>query len=135
MDFHHTLARVGGVPRTRMLPTFSFHVALTVAGLVLAFSPDRVSAVPACPDPVNVSQPDGSKNRLHSRGDEFFSWHETPEGYAVVKDKADGVWKYAKPQAGRAEFRPVPGARVGAANPAAHGLMKHVSGHRRSAGP
>ena len=86
MDLHHTLARVGGVPRTRMLPTFSFRVALTAAGMVLAFSPGRVSAVPACPDPVDVSQPDGSKVRLQLRGDEFFSWHETPEGYAAAKD-------------------------------------------------
>lgn len=83
-------------------------------------------AVPASPDDVEVAQPDGTKFRLQLRGDEFFSWHETDEGYAIVKDPADGFWKYAQPAVDRAEFRAIAGARVGTADPAQLGLLKEA---------
>jgi M6 family metalloprotease-like protein len=96
---------------------------LAVLGL-LVFAPGPVYAVPAYPRPVEVKQPDGTKFNLQLRGDEFFSWNETDEGYAIVKDSADGFWKYAKPATGQAGFEAVAGAVVGVANPSALGLKK-----------
>jgi M6 family metalloprotease-like protein len=82
-------------------------------------------AVPANPEGREVVQPDGSKFVLHVRGDEFLTWKETAEGYAVEKDSADGFWKYARPVKDKAEFRGMPNARVGQSDPDKLGLRKH----------
>jgi len=83
-------------------------------------------AVPASPDGLEVTQPDGSVFRLHVRGDEYFCWTETAEGYAVLKDTADGFWKYARPAAGQPVFQIVAGTRVGSTDPRASGLTKRA---------
>ncbi len=85
----------------------------------------RAVGVPALPYPLNRVQPDGTPIQLRLRGDEYFSWFESSEGYAVVRD-GDGFWKYALPTEGRAGFRAVPGARVGTADPAGLGLRKRA---------
>ena len=91
----------------------------------IAWPFDSVRAVPASPEPVEISQPDGAKIRLRLRGDEYFSWHETTNGYVVVKDAGDGFWKFARPVSGQVEFRAVAGARVDRVDPAGLGLKKH----------
>ena len=83
-------------------------------------------AVPADAAGREVIQPDGAKFILHLRGDEFFSWNETEDGYAVIKDEADGFWKYAKPATDRVAFVAVPQARVGSTDPSQLGLEKHA---------
>ncbi len=103
------------------------HVFLLVLSTWLAAWPCHwAKAVPAFPGLVEVTQPDGSRIQLRARGDEFFSWHETEEGYAVVKDSADGFWMFAQPAADRAEFRAITAARVGVADPAGLGLLKRA---------
>lgn len=87
---------------------------------------DYAGAVPACPEGVEVAQPDGTQFKLHVRGDEFFAWHETEDGYAVVKDAADGFWKFAQPATDRAAFRAIQEARVGSADPARYAVRKHA---------
>ena len=99
-----------------------FCTLLLASGLTLPF--EKAGAVPACPDPIEQKQPSGAKIRVHLRGDEYFSWNEDADGHAIVKD-ADHFWKYARPVAGKAEYRAIPNARVGVANPAALGLRKH----------
>ena len=94
-------------------------------GLTLGAS-DPAWAVSAAPDGLEVTQPDGKTFRLHLRGDEFFSWHETAEGFAVLRDSSDGFWKYARPAAGRAAFEVVTKARVGSADPLGAGLARHA---------
>lgn len=94
-------------------------LALSMAAL---FAIRPAEAVPVCPEGVAVRQPDGTSFRLHLRGDELFSWTETSEGYPVVQDPSDGFWKYARPDANKAAYAPVAGARVGSSNPAALGL-------------
>jgi hypothetical protein len=84
------------------------------------------TAAPASPDPVEVVQPDGTRIQIRLRGDEYFSWQETEEGYAVVKDTADNFWKYAQPATNRAAFAALPEARVGVADPVKLGLRKHA---------
>jgi M6 family metalloprotease-like protein len=83
-------------------------------------------AVPAAPEAADVKQPDGTTVRLVRRGDEFFSWDETEEGYAAVKNRQDGFWEYARPATERAEFRAVSGARVGTSDPAKLGLQRRA---------
>ena len=66
---------------------------IAVACALCALYP--VGAVPAAPDGLEVTQPDGKTFRLHVRGDEFFSWNESAEGYTVLRDAAVGFWKNA----------------------------------------
>lgn len=54
-----------------------------------------VSAVPAYPYPIKISQPDGTEITILLRGDEFFSYKTTIDGYLLTEDK-DGVHRYAK---------------------------------------
>ena len=86
---------------------------------------DSVRAVPASPELVVSAQPDRTKVRLRLRGDEYFSWQETTNGYVVVKDARDGFWKFARPVSGQVEFRAVAGARVDRMDPAGLGLKMH----------
>lgn len=52
-------------------------------------------AIVACPDPAQVQQPDGTFVTLLQHGDEWFNYTTTADGYTVVKDEADGYYKYA----------------------------------------
>ncbi|MCX7009924.1 MAG: M6 family metalloprotease domain-containing protein, partial [Kiritimatiellaeota bacterium] len=99
---------------------------LALLALGLGWYADVARAVQADPEGREAVQPDGTKFTLHLRGDEFFSWHETEAGHAVVKDATDGFWKYAKPAADKAEFQALKDARVGSVDPARHGLKKHA---------
>ena len=108
-------------------PLANFRRARILLAAALAFcAADFAWAVPANPEGREVVQPDGTSFILHLRGDEYFSWHETADGNAVVKDESDGFWKYATPAADKAEFRAIRGARVGTADPALLGLKKRA---------
>lgn len=100
-------------------------VLLLSALLVLA-SLSSSRAVPAAPDGIETAQPDGTRVIIHGRGDEYFAWNETPEGYVAVRDLADGFWKYALPATNQAAFRALANARVGTVSPAALGLRPHT---------
>lgn len=49
-------------------------------------------AVPARPVPIEIEQPDGTKVTLTLRGDEYFHYYETSDGY-IVKDMTDGWYR------------------------------------------
>lgn len=51
-------------------------------------------AGPAAPDPVVMTQPDGSTFQGRIKGDEFRNWVESEDGYNLVQG-ADGYWEYA----------------------------------------
>ena len=104
----------------------TWRVVLCVLAVVFAFRLSDAMAVPADPNPREVTQPDGTTFQLRLRGDEYFSWHETVEGYTVAKDSADGFWKYAQPATDRVAFIVIPDARVGSCDPASLGLGKHA---------
>lgn len=58
-------------------------------------------AVPACPDPLQIKQPDGTILTVVLKGDEFFNYYVTEDGYPIVKDDA-GIFNYASiDQSGR----------------------------------
>jgi len=79
-------------------------------------------AVPAWPGVTEVAQPDGTRFGLRLKGDEFFSWHETEDGYVIARDVRDGTWKYARPSTDKAAFELLPEAAVGKVDPKALGL-------------
>ena len=72
-------------------------VAALLAATISVLAAD-LFAVPACPDPFEAKQSDGTVITLHKRGDEFLNWHEDAEGYTVVKDEQTkgGDWYYAE---------------------------------------
>lgn len=59
------------------------------------FSISQIYAVRATPFPITVSQPDGTELTIRLRGDEFFSYKTTIDGYLLVSD-SKGVLTYAK---------------------------------------
>lgn len=108
-----------------MSTRFGFLAMVWTVCLWLA-GPELARAVPANPEGATIRQPDGTEFRLNLRGDEHFSWHETSDGYAVVKDPADGFWKYARPESDRAAFVIISGAKAGTSDPLQLKLKKHA---------
>ncbi|NLG36040.1 MAG: M6 family metalloprotease domain-containing protein [Lentisphaerae bacterium] len=90
-------------------------------------------AVPACPDGLVVVHGE-EPVQLQLRGDEFFSWTETVDGFAVLYDEVDSLWKYAQPMEGQPAFEiiptppipPPPPPVVGLVNPLDYGLIPHA---------
>lgn len=54
-----------------------------------------LSAIPAYPYPIKITQPDGSELTIMLRGDEFFRYKTTLDGVLLVED-ANGIHKYAR---------------------------------------
>lgn len=102
---------------------FRFFHSLVLFSFIF-LSVQTAVAVPASPESREIEQPDGTRFHLKLRGDEFFSWTETTNGHAVVKD-TDGFWKFARPVANRAAFVVIPDARVGSSDPVAHAVKKN----------
>lgn len=67
-------------------------LSLTLAGLTMGLA---ATAVPACPTPVKVMQPDGSYVTLRLVGDEFNNMTVSLDGYALVHNETSGAWEYA----------------------------------------
>ncbi|MBN1867071.1 M6 family metalloprotease domain-containing protein [Candidatus Sumerlaeota bacterium] len=116
------------IPKSSHLacPSVLLAVALLAAFAALLLVSNVALAVPAYPGIIEAAQPDGSTFQMRLKGDEFFHWNETEEGYAIVKDSADGFWKYAQPAKGEAAFEIVPNAIVGRSAPESLGLAKHA---------
>lgn len=113
-------------PRSPAFSRFA-RACLPVAALSLCFGallPGVCRAVPAIPEPVELSQPDGAKVRIALKGDEFHHWHEDDKGYTVLKDPATRNWVYAEKDAsGTLKAGKL---KVGAGDPAKTGLQKHM---------
>lgn len=63
--------------------------------LLLSLGPTvYITGVPAAPYPVTRIQPDGSELTVYLKGDEFFRYEVTTDGYLVKKDKK-GFYNYA----------------------------------------
>lgn len=91
------------------------HFSLVI--LICLMSIGTLFAVPASPRVLNLIQPDGTEIKLRLGGDENCTWHETLDGYIVVKDKADGFWKYTTPKEDQWGFDIIKDAKVGFADP------------------
>lgn len=96
--------------------------ALCLVFLILATHDAR--AVPACPVPITVQQPDGQTIQVYLRGDEFLHWNEDAAGFTILKEEQTGRWVYAVRDAGG---NLVPGSLVvGRGNPQSLGVPRHL---------
>ena len=55
-----------------------------------------ISAVPALPNLMEITQPNGAKFRAYLRGDEYFSWWESEKGVVLFRNLESGYFEYAK---------------------------------------
>lgn len=53
-----------------------------------------IVADPALPDSILVHQPDGTILWVYDRGDEYYNWVESTDGYVIIKN-TDGIFEYA----------------------------------------
>jgi len=72
-------------------------VSIGAVVLTIVLIAPAAYAVPACPDAIDVEQPDGGSFSARIRGDEFQGWVETEDGYTVVQDRKSKRWEYALP--------------------------------------
>ncbi|MDR1764373.1 MAG: M6 family metalloprotease domain-containing protein [Dysgonamonadaceae bacterium] len=70
------------------------HKKLLLTLTVLVLNSYAIFAVPACPYPIEKTQPDGTKITVYLRGDEFVHWLESPDGYTLLY-APDGYVVYA----------------------------------------
>ena len=56
----------------------------------------NIFAVPALPDLMEITQPNGVKFKAYLRGDEYFSWWESEKGEALFRNLDTGYFEYAK---------------------------------------
>jgi M6 family metalloprotease-like protein len=54
----------------------------------------RSTGVPATPDEIKITEPDGGTVNAHIKGDGAVHWYQTKEGYTILKDKS-GFYEYA----------------------------------------
>ncbi|MBF0224593.1 MAG: M6 family metalloprotease domain-containing protein [Desulfobacterales bacterium] len=52
-------------------------------------------AGPSCPDVIEITQPNGVKFLAEIKGDEFFNWIETENGYTIIRNQNSLFWEYA----------------------------------------
>lgn len=75
--------------------------AAGMAAAVLLAAPSQ--AVPAHPEAVTLTQPDGERFKARLFGDEWYNGHETVDGHTILRGDR-GVWRYARQDA-RGELR------------------------------
>ena len=56
----------------------------------------NIFAVPALPDLMEITQPNGVKFKAYLRGDEYFSWWESEKGVVLFRNLESGYFEYAK---------------------------------------
>ena len=71
-------------------------VGLLAAAVALSAWSAPVMAVPACPGPAQVTQPDGTPITVYLRGDEYAHWNESQRGYHITQnDRREWVYMVA----------------------------------------
>jgi len=54
----------------------------------------QIFAVPAYPNPINYTLPDGTEITIQLQGDEWLNWAETPDGFTLLRN-SEGFFEYA----------------------------------------
>ena len=70
-------------------------VMVCLVAIAMLLIPAEALAVPACPVPITLTQPDGASFEATLWGDEWLNGAETLDGYTVVQDPVTGYWEYA----------------------------------------
>mgnify|MGYP001594476220 CR=1 FL=1 len=65
--------------------------------LLFVVSPQKSYAVPAYPGLFELKQPSGYAFEARKRGDEWYNWVETKDGYGIYKNKETSSWEYYTP--------------------------------------
>ncbi len=55
-----------------------------------------IFAVPALPNLLEITQPNGAKFKAYLRGDEYFSWWESEKGTVLFRNLKSGYFDFAK---------------------------------------
>ena len=70
------------------------HLFISITMWFVGFA--SIFAVPALPDLMEITQPNGVKFKAYMRGDEYFSWWESEKGDALFRNQNSGFFEYAK---------------------------------------
>src|SRR3990167_7046620 len=106
--------------------------SLIIAALVILTSafPVKSYGVPAYDGLFELKQPLGKTFEARKRGDEWYNWVETKEGYGIYKNTATENWEYYLPSEDKTKHkfgikgRPSQRAIVGEIDPASLGIHK-----------
>ena len=69
---------------------------LFISIVIFSISYSILFAVPASPNLMEITQPNGAKFRAYLKGDEYFSWWESEKGLALYRNLESGYFEYAK---------------------------------------
>ena len=69
---------------------------LFISIVIFSISYSILFAVPASPNLMEITQPNGAKFRAYLKGDEYFSWWESEKGLALYRNLKSGYFEYAK---------------------------------------
>jgi hypothetical protein len=69
---------------------------LFISIIIFFISFSVIFAVPASPNLMEITQPDGVKFMAYLKGDEYFSWWESEKGLALYRNLKSGYFEYAK---------------------------------------
>ncbi len=101
-----------------------------VALLALLLLPNLLVAMPARPESVQTTQPDGTEITVRLFGDWWYHFYESGDGHAIVQD-SDQWWVYADLDLG-GRFQPST-LRVGKDDPGEAAFLAAVGPHLREA--
>jgi M6 family metalloprotease-like protein len=79
-------------------------------------------AISSYPGIINVFQPDGTPIDCFIKGDEWANWHETPDGWSIIKNDND-IWVYAEGVNG---IFLLPGNKIVNQDPPPQYIKKHL---------
>jgi M6 family metalloprotease-like protein len=71
-----------------------FKVSSLLLFLLFGLYPIQTKAVPAYPDAIHYTQPDGNTVTIFLKGDEKVNWSESIDGYTLMKN-SQGAYEYA----------------------------------------
>ena len=69
---------------------------LFISIIIFFISFSIIFAVPASPNLMEITQPNGAKFRAYLKGDEYFSWWESERGLTLFRNLESGYFEYAK---------------------------------------
>ena len=76
--------------KTKIIRNFFISISMWFVGFSHTF------AVPAFPNIMEITQPNGAKIKAYLRGDEYFSWWESEKGVVLFRNLDSGYFEYAK---------------------------------------
>ena len=76
--------------KTKIIRNLFIAITMCFAGF------SDILAVPALPNLLEITQPNGAKFKAYLRGDEYFSWWQSEKGTVLFRNLESGYFEYAK---------------------------------------